>query len=673
MPPISRIPASRFLQRRPLRPAVIAVALALSALAWPGGAAAASPTWVAPAPAFEDASSPVEVATAMNPDGSAWIARTRLVGTGSSAFTVIDARLRSKTGELSAPTEVYQTTPGHVIVFLRAFGSPDGSVALTFASSSNGAINPSSRWLARVDPDGHLAYTFQIGSVFGGLIDTPKWDAHGNAYLTGPGPGEYDMLRSDGSGVTPFTLPAPPLPDGVRFDHDSQSPDLAVSPDGKLLFLTTSDYWTGCNEVSELWLTEGTAGEMGAPQNLGSVTATGTGDPASGNCTLTGGFLLEDPVAITVDAQGAVTLAFQATQAGVANPQTELVAIHRSADGTWGDSEGIATLPAGSVELTMAGSTPTLIWSDTGANGLDTGSYLAMAWAARQADGTWKAAAVNADLSGSEMAYAPLADGSTLFTWTSGSGALQLNAARFLPDGTQDIPKVLLTSAAVSPHPAAVAADAAGNAIVVTADASGQTQFTGLDGSGPVVDHASVPAAGVAGVADPFTVTAHDLWSPVTSTWDFGDGTSATGATVEHAFGAAGHYTATATLTDAAGHTTTTSGQVAVTDPPSPASTSTKTVTPPPLDRTAPRFTAKPAIHGTALTFGLSEAGKVVVTITRHEKGVREGRRCVAPRRHEMKARRCTRMIAVSTLHETITGRSGKLVLPAKVRRTAGT
>ena len=301
------------------------------------------------------------------------------------------------------------------------------------------------------------------------------------------------------------------------------------------------------------------------------------------NCTLTGGFLLEDPVAITVDAQGAVTLAFQATQAGVANPQTELVAIHRSADGTWGQSEGIATLIAGSVELTMAGSTPTLIWSDTGANGLDSGSYLAMAWAARQADGTWKSAAVNPDLNGSEMAHAPLADGSTLFTWTSGSGALQLNAARFLPDGTQDTSKVLLTSAAVSPHPAAVAADAAGNAIVVTADASGQAQFTGLDGSGPVVDSASVPTAGVTGVPGAFTVTAHDLWSPVTFAWDFGDGTSATGATVAHAFGAAGQYTATATLTDAAGHTTTTSGQVAVTDPPSPASTSTsaKTVTPP--------------------------------------------------------------------------------------------
>ena len=73
------------------------------------------------------------------------------------------------------------------------------------------------------------------------------------------------------------------------------------------------------------------------------------------------------------------------------------------------------------------------------------------------------------------------------------------------------------------------------------------------------------------------------------------------------------------------------------------------------------------------MTFGLSEAGKLVVTITRHEKGVREGRRCVAPRRHEMKARRCTRVIAVSTLRETITGQSGRLTLPAKVRRTTGT
>jgi hypothetical protein len=86
-----------------------------------------------------------------------------------------------------------------------------------------------------------------------------------------------------------------------------------------------------------------------------------------------------------------------------------------------------------------------------------------------------------------------------------------------------------------------------------------------------------------------------------------------------------------------------------------------------------PRFTAKPAIHGAALTFGLSEAGTVLVTITRHEKGVRKGRRCVAPPRHKTNARACTRVVTVSTLHETITGRAGKLTLPAKVRRTAGT
>jgi hypothetical protein len=73
------------------------------------------------------------------------------------------------------------------------------------------------------------------------------------------------------------------------------------------------------------------------------------------------------------------------------------------------------------------------------------------------------------------------------------------------------------------------------------------------------------------------------------------------------------------------------------------------------------------------LTFGLSEAGKVVVTITRKEKGVRKGRRCVASPRHKTNARRCTRVIAVSTLHETITGQSGRLTLPAKMRQTAGT
>ena len=114
------------------------------------------------------------------------------------------------------------------------------------------------------------------------------------------------------------------------------------------------------------------------------------------------------------------------------------------------------------------------------------------------------------------------------------------------------------------------------------------------------------------------------------------------------------------TATDAAGNRATASGQVSV-----PAVV---------RDTAAPVFTAKPTVRGTAITFGLSEAAKVVATVTRSAKGVRKGKRCVAPPKHaRKKAKRCARQVTVATLRGTFKAGSGKLTLPAKVRRTRGT
>ncbi|WNV76401.1 PKD domain-containing protein [Geodermatophilus sp. DSM 44513] len=50
--------------------------------------------------------------------------------------------------------------------------------------------------------------------------------------------------------------------------------------------------------------------------------------------------------------------------------------------------------------------------------------------------------------------------------------------------------------------------------------------------------------------------------------WDFGDGTTGTGATAQHTYAAAGTYTVTLTVTDDAGATAQQTGTVTVTDPP---------------------------------------------------------------------------------------------------------
>ncbi|WP_447007710.1 ThuA domain-containing protein [Saccharothrix isguenensis] len=80
------------------------------------------------------------------------------------------------------------------------------------------------------------------------------------------------------------------------------------------------------------------------------------------------------------------------------------------------------------------------------------------------------------------------------------------------------------------------------------------------------------PATGTAPFTTKFTATVTDAENdaPFTYAWDLGDGTSASGATVEHTYAADGAYYASVTVTDAAGRTKKVSTPVIVRDPPMP-------------------------------------------------------------------------------------------------------
>ena len=118
--------------------------------------------------------------------------------------------------------------------------------------------------------------------------------------------------------------------------------------------------------------------------------------------------------------------------------------------------------------------------------------------------------------------------------------------------------------------PAEVTADAASDPAVVT-DGDGDVVVTwlagdnpfvlhaaGLDAAGPRVRSFSAPAAAVPGQGLNYSASATDDWSSVASySWAFGDGTSATGPWVTHAYTSAGTYAVTLTVTDAVGNTTT--------------------------------------------------------------------------------------------------------------------
>ena len=61
-----------------------------------------------------------------------------------------------------------------------------------------------------------------------------------------------------------------------------------------------------------------------------------------------------------------------------------------------------------------------------------------------------------------------------------------------------------------------------------------------------------------------------DRWSPVSLSWNFGDGTTGSGGAVTHAFGTQGAFNVITTATDAARNATSTNRSVLISPPPPP-------------------------------------------------------------------------------------------------------
>jgi hypothetical protein len=160
----------------------------------------------------------------------------------------------------------------------------------------------------------------------------------------------------------------------------------------------------------------------------------------------------------------------------------------------------------------------------------------------------------------------------------------------------------------------------------------------------PTVSAQASPTAAATG--QPVSLSANaadtDPGEAVSVTWNFDDGTSASGAAVDHAFSTAGPHTASAVATDASGLTASASVSVAVTATPAgPAdsgsgTTSGASTTGSPQNAGAPRITglrlspssfrarpAKPSSSGrrvrsgSKLSFELSQAAVVSVTVQR--------------------------------------------------------
>jgi hypothetical protein len=102
------------------------------------------------------------------------------------------------------------------------------------------------------------------------------------------------------------------------------------------------------------------------------------------------------------------------------------------------------------------------------------------------------------------------------------------------------------------------------------ADTTQVAQIAAYDAAPPSLAAVSVPSAGTAGQGVGMAAAATDRWSHLSLNWSFGDGASATGGAVTHAFGSAGAFNVTVTATDAVGNATSATRPIAVSPAPPP-------------------------------------------------------------------------------------------------------
>ena len=249
------------------------------------------------------------------------------------------------------------------------------------------------------------------------------------------------------------------------------------------------------------------------------------------------------------------------------------------------------------------------------------------------------------------------AGGEAVAAWRRGFMATSAVDGSFRPaGGTFSEARELATgSAQVLAPQDGIDVDPLGHAVVGLDRSDGSTRTAEVavnDPVAPSIGALAVPTLGNPGEALTFGADVTDVWSPVASTWDFGDGSSAAGPGATHSYAALGTFTATLGATDAAGNSASRTATVGIADTLAPRVLSfgmTRRVfavgdAPTPLVARA---------RGTAFRLALNEAASVRITIQRARPGRRLRGRCRKPSARLRSRPRCTRWVRQGALRRT--------------------
>ncbi|HEY0279301.1 MAG TPA: PKD domain-containing protein [Solirubrobacterales bacterium] len=248
---------------------------------------------------------------------------------------------------------------------------------------------------------------------------------------------------------------------------------------------------------------------------------------------------------------------------------SELQAATRSAAGLWGPSSRVFAAPGPFVHPRVAidpRGDVTALWE---AYDPTAGGTLVQA-ADRPAGGGWGTATNVSGSGADEPQLAMDAAGNAYAIWVSVGAVDRVETAVHPAGGTWGTPVELAEIGEEIREPR-LAFDPAGDG-VATWNSDAAVQAVGYDGAGPIFGELSIPATGAIGQQPPFSAAPSDVWSEVGPvTWSFGDGSTATGASVSHAYAEAGSYQVTVSATDAAG-VASTRAQTLIVPPPTGAS-----------------------------------------------------------------------------------------------------
>jgi hypothetical protein len=582
--------------------------------------ASAAPQWLTPPQPF-DAAQVQDSSATMAPDGTVAVARV-------AQRLSIEVRIRPPGGSFGPAvslTPAYDEAP-------RLVAGPNGYIAAVWRSGFN-------EYAAVRTPGGTFGEAHPIGFESPVGPQQAAVDGSGRVWVLSNLYNPARVVTVDAYGNTI----ASEL--GVGRGWEVQGAALGVDATGlaTVVYTQSRSAWgpndgDPCSSQSQVRVAEGYAHVT----DVGVLAeAAETGIYHLGQCTHVTG-TETGAASVTVHPSGEAVATYQLGTVNDADPQQwteqwQTLARVRPAAGAW-PGAGTPAEPVGTSQdwawlaSAFAGDTPIVMLWNPNAHPVELSA---------RGPGGWSAPQALAPEGGGSPLLAASPSGTAAVVYAANAQVMGVVRA---PDGTLSAPAPLSGSLTDTPRVNGIAMDDAGNAVAVWNEGPWYTPHVvvaGYDGAGPQLS-ASFPSYGDPGASLPFTMSALDVWSGVASEdWSFGDGKSASGGTVSHAFGSVGTFPVTVTAVDGLGNASARSASLQIGGPP---------------DVTRPTFTVEPSIrprrvrrgHLATVSFGVSEAATVRVTVLASRSGVRSGRRCVAPRRSRRRSvRRCRRGVTV--------------------------